>query len=228
MLAVAHTAAVHDTEIVTVLAAVAVLFAGPLVRLAAALAAVIIVAHVAGDPAAVIEAVVLAGLLVHRHGRFYRKIRRVVRREVHRAHRRQHRRTAARRPVRRRRALWARQRPQGATSTPEAQQAYYRTAEWRQKRHAALEAAGYRCKVHGCPNGNLDVHHNNNAVYDDLHAAQPSDLTVLCEDHHDLVTDLHKYRKNPRTHVRYTIAEATAVVVNGTNQPTPSGGIFAA
>lgn len=59
---------------------------------------------------------------------------------------------------------------------------YLRTPEWAERRHAALERAGWRCQV--CNTDlNLQVHHR---TYARRGAELPGDLTVLCAGHHAL------------------------------------------
>jgi ParB/RepB/Spo0J family partition protein len=53
---------------------------------------------------------------------------------------------------------------------------YLRTDAWRKKREQALERAGHRCQLCGCPH-HLDVHHN---TYERVGAELPVDLVVLC------------------------------------------------
>jgi hypothetical protein len=61
---------------------------------------------------------------------------------------------------------------------------YLRTPEWRRTRAAAILRAGHRCALDASHTGTLHVHHNS---YDGPRGAERSiDLTVLCEDCHNL------------------------------------------
>lgn len=59
---------------------------------------------------------------------------------------------------------------------------YLRSDRWRAVREGALERAGHRCQV--CNGGDrLQVHHR---TYVNLGAERPEDITVLCDDCHEL------------------------------------------
>lgn len=87
------------------------------------------------------------------------------------------------------------------------------SSTWQRQRAAALKRAGHRCEVRGCRGGMLEVHHNNNDVYNHLASARPSDLSVVCHSHHARISYLHQHCVDPSTGQRYTIAKATRMIM---------------
>lgn len=75
-----------------------------------------------------------------------------------------------------------------ATARSTSYRAYLRSAEWAQKRAAAIARAGYRCQVCNRP-GRLEVHHRDYSV---LGRESEADLLVMCQECHAL---FHKYRR---------------------------------
>lgn len=66
---------------------------------------------------------------------------------------------------------------------------YLKSYDWQVKRQRALKAADWRCQV--CNSEiSLEVHHR---TYDNIGDEQPSDLTVLCHECHELFS---KRRQN--------------------------------
>lgn len=59
---------------------------------------------------------------------------------------------------------------------------YLQSDEWQELREMALERAGYRCQICSSTDG-LQVHHR---TYENIFEEDEEDLTVLCEDCHEL------------------------------------------
>lgn len=70
-------------------------------------------------------------------------------------------------------------------------QEYIRSAEWREKADAAKERAGHRCQVCNTPDNmaSLEAHHR---TYERLGREADDDITVLCDECHDLFSRNHK------------------------------------
>lgn len=69
--------------------------------------------------------------------------------------------------------------------------AYMRSDEWKRRRAVAIRKAGERCQI--CNRGGqLHVHHR---TYERFGAEMEDDLTVLCEDCHDLYERAKRLRK---------------------------------
>jgi len=73
---------------------------------------------------------------------------------------------------------------------------YMQSSEWQARRQAALKYASYRCQLcnRGRKQGQIKVHHR---TYDRFGHENPSDLTVLCRDCHDLF-HAHRHVKRPQ------------------------------
>ena len=66
--------------------------------------------------------------------------------------------------------------------TKASYQDYLQTDHWKRTREAALKRAGHKCQVCG-RRSDLQVHHND---YSRLGGELPTDLVVLCKEHHEL------------------------------------------
>lgn len=62
-------------------------------------------------------------------------------------------------------------------------QYYLKTIHWLQLRNNAIKQSDNKCQLCSNPN-NLEVHHN---TYERIWQEKPSDLIVLCENHHELI-----------------------------------------
>lgn len=86
---------------------------------------------------------------------------------------------------------------------PPSYREYLQSAEWSERRDAAIAAAGYRCQVCNTPD-RLHVHHR---TYERLSDEEPGDLTVLCEGCHEA---FHRTRRLRAAVAVYDSEEATA------------------
>ena len=73
---------------------------------------------------------------------------------------------------------------------------YIKSTGWRSSaaRRIELAASGYRCRICNRPESEvqLEVHHR---TYERLGAEEPGDLTTLCCDCHQVVTDMLRRRR---------------------------------
>ncbi len=72
-------------------------------------------------------------------------------------------------------------------------EAYIQSADWKEKADAAKKRAGYRCQI--CNRGTsqvlqIEAHHR---TYERLGEELPSDITVVCNECHDLYTRHKKF-----------------------------------
>ena len=76
---------------------------------------------------------------------------------------------------------------------------HLRSAAWRQIRQRAIAAAGHRCVLCAATE-QLEAHHR---TYDNLGDERDGDLTVLCHECHEVVTNMLRARRYAAKPVSY-------------------------
>jgi 5-methylcytosine-specific restriction endonuclease McrA len=78
---------------------------------------------------------------------------------------------------------------------------YYLTEHWRDVRHQRLEIDNFECRICGSQE-QLHVHHKPDAYNRFYHEDPEKDLTTLCNECHDIVTNMLRERRYKKKQIK--------------------------